>query len=73
MSRYLLAGIKIAYEYTCELFGDIYSEDKVAKIFRKQLYKASIADKKGNECIDYEIIKQYAALPVKATLELKIR
>ena len=71
MSRYLLAGIKIAYEYTCELFGDIYSEDKVTKIFRKQLYKASIADKKDNECIDYEIIKQYAALPVKAILELK--
>ena len=71
MSRYLLAGIKIAYEYTCELFGESYSEDKVAKILRNQLYQASIADKKDKECVDYKIIKQYASLPVKASIELK--
>lgn len=71
MSQYLLAGIKIAYEYACELFGESYYEDKVAEILRNQLYKASIAEKKDKECIDYEIIKQYASLPVNASIELK--
>lgn len=71
MSKYLLAGIKIAYEYTCELFGDIYIEDDVAKVLRNQLYKASIADKNDKECIEYKIIKQYSSLPFKASLELK--
>lgn len=71
MSRYLLAGIKIAYEYTCELFGEVYSEDKVAKIFKDELYKASVANKKDKECIDYKRIKKYAALPVKQSLDIK--
>ena len=41
-ARYLLAGIKIAYEYTCELFGEEYLEDEIAKVFRGELYKTSI-------------------------------
>lgn len=28
-------------------------------------------DKKDKECVDYKIIKQYASLPVKASIELK--
>lgn len=71
-ARYLLAGIKIAYEYTCELLGDEYLEDEIAKIFREELYKASIADKKSIEgCIDYNRIRQYASLPIEPTIELK--
>lgn len=73
MSRYLLAGIKIAYEYTCELFGENYFEDKVAKIFRKALHKASISNKKNLDGIDYSQIKQYATLPLEPSMELKKR
>lgn len=71
-ARYLLAGIKIAYEYTCELFGEEYLEDEIANVFRGELYKASIADKKSIEkCIDYDRIRQYASLPLEPSLELK--
>ncbi len=71
-ARYLLAGIKIAYEYTCELFGEEYLEDEIANIFRKELYIASITDKKNIEkCIDYDRIRQYASLPLKHSMELK--
>lgn len=71
MSRYLLSGIKIAYEYACELLGESYLDDDIAKIFRKELYKASRADKKDMDCIDYMRIKQYASLPLNESIQLK--
>jgi hypothetical protein len=71
MSRYLLSGIKIAYEYTCELLGENYLDDDIAKIFRKELYKASRTDKNDMDCIDYMKIKQYASLPLNETIQLK--
>lgn len=70
--RYLLAGIKIAYEFACEILGDLYREDEIATLFRKELYKAVKVNKKElSSTIDYHILKMYAGLLHKESSELK--
>ena len=70
-ARYLLAGIKIAYEYACETLGEEYYADSVAEILREQLYRASISDHPDEEIGDYERITKYAGLMIKPSIELK--
>lgn len=44
-AKFGLAAIKIAYEYAFEQLGEKYIEDKVAKLFSKELYRAVETDK----------------------------
>lgn len=70
--RYLLAGIKIAYEFACEVLDDMYFNDNIAEIFRNELYKASEADKNEiSTCIDYFTIKKYSILLAKESMKMK--
>lgn len=65
MGRFLLAGIKIAYEFACETLDDSYFDDSIAKLFRAQLYKAITVNKKDVAgCIDFNKLKKYAS-PIK--------
>ena len=70
IGRYLLSGIKIAYEYTCKVMGEIYFQDEVAAILREILYKASVSDIK-EEAVDYEQVSQYAAFAYEQSVNLK--
>lgn len=70
--RYLLAGIKIAYEFACEVLDDIYFDDYIAKIFRKELYKAVNSNRNTlSTSVDYCTIKKYAAVIPKEAIEIK--
>lgn len=72
--RYLLAGIKIAYEFACEVLGDTYFNDDIAKVFRKELYKVANLDKdKLSTGVDYYTIKKYASLLQKESKKMKKR
>lgn len=61
--RYLLAGIKIAYEFACETLVDSYFDDKIAQLLRKELHNAAYSEKKRlSNCVDYSILSKYASL-----------
>lgn len=69
--RYLLAGIKIAYEFACEVLDDTYFNDNIAKTFREELYKVAYLDKnKISTNVDYHKIKKYATLLQKESKEM---
>ena len=70
-ARYLLAGIKIAYEYACETLGEEYYSDNVAGILREELYRASISDRPDKEMGDYEIITKYADIMMEPSIATK--
>lgn len=70
--RYLLAGIKIAYEFACEVLDDTYFDDNIAEKLRNELYKVSKFDKNElSTCVDYFTIKKYAILLAKESMKMK--
>ncbi len=72
--RYLLTGIKIAYEFACEVLDDTYFDDDIAKIFHKELYKAVNSNKNTlSTSVDYCTIKKYVTLIQKESIEIKER
>lgn len=70
--RYLLSGIKIAYEFTCDVLEDSYLDDRVAKIFQKELYKAVKAKREElSTCVDYFTLKKYSSLLQEPSRDMK--
>ena len=67
-AQYLLVGIKIAYEFACEVFGLSYSNDKIGIQLRNELYKVSRMEKKSiPDKIDYKLIQKYASIATDAS------
>lgn len=71
LSRYLLGGVKIAYEFACNILNDSYLNDEIAIKLRELLYKAANSDvKKLSSTIDHSVLKQYASLLQEEAREL---
>lgn len=70
--RYLLSGIKIAYEYANKRLGNIYFEDGTAKELRKIL-KDVIDSRKEvlDDVVDYSNIRKYASILQTSSKKIK--
>ena len=61
MGRYCLAAAKIAYEYTYMKMGESYYDDKVAQVYRDEIFEAVKTKKAKDVKPNYEILKEYTA------------
>ena len=58
LSIFMLFGIKIAYEYACEILGDLYWNDPIAKTLRTELQKGAMINKTKLE-LDFDLIRKH--------------
>lgn len=70
IGRYLLSGIKIAYEFASQVLDEKYFDDAIAQIFRQELYKM-VENKEVPVKVNYSSIKNYATLLQKDAIEFK--
>lgn len=64
-SRFSLAAIKIAYEYAFTILGEGYLEDEVAKLFSRELYKATKGNKR--EVVPSDELARFVTFPIGGT------
>lgn len=60
-----LSAIKIAYEYAFEILGEDYLEDDVAKLFSRELHKATNVNKK--DIIPLDELARFVTFPISGT------
>ena len=68
--RFSLAAIKIAYEYAFTILGEEYLDDEVAKLFSRELYKATQGNKR--EIVPSDEIARFVIFPISGTWVDKI-
>ena len=64
-SCFSLAAIKIAYEYAFAILGEGYLDDEVAKLFSRELYKATKENKR--EIVPSDELARFVIFPIGGT------